>query len=182
LRIDIEVMSRIVEQLLVIAELELFPVDLAATVDLQDVCADVAAFIAPLALAQSKDIALIGAQMPVLINGDRQALFQAIRNLAENAIDYTAPNTIVEIVVYSEGIVHVLDRGSGIAESDKQLVFRRFWRGDRRRRGGAGLGLSIVARIAEAHGGSIVVENRLMGGAAFVLNLTPAQRAYERRT
>lgn len=174
--IDVEVMSRIVEQLLAIAEIEHFPIDLTATTDLQDICADVAAFVAPLALAQGKDIALIGAQTPVFVKGDRQALFQAIRNLAENAIDHTAPDTTVEIVVYSEGIVHVLDKGPGIAEGDRQLIFRRFWRGDPQRRRGAGLGLSIVARIVEAHGGSIVVENRVMGGAAFVLSLTPAQR------
>jgi signal transduction histidine kinase len=173
LRIDVEVMSRIVEQLLAIAEIEHFPIDLAGTADLQDICADVTGFIAPLALAQGKKIALIGAQNPVLVKGDRQALFQAIRNLAENAIEHTAPGTTVEIAVYAEGIVHVLDKGPGVPERDRQHIFQRFWRGDRQR-GGAGLGLSIVTRIAEAHGGSIVVENRLMGGAVFILTLTLA--------
>ena len=123
--------------------------------------------------ATGKRIALIGTQAPVLVKGDRQALFQAIRNLAENAIEHTASDTAVEIAVYSEGIVHVLDKGPGVAERDREHIFQRFWRGDRQR-GGAGLGLSIVTRIAEAHGGSIVVENRLMGGAAFILTLIPA--------
>lgn len=177
LRKDVEGMSRMVEQLLAIAELEHFPVDSNAIVNLQEICADVAAFIAPLALARGKDIALFGAGTPVSVRGDRHALFQAIRNLAENAIDHTAPGTAVEIEVHADGIVRVLDKGPGIAEDDRQNIFRRFWRGDRRRAGHAGLGLSIVSRIAEAHGGSVTAENRLLGGAAFTLKLTPTQRA-----
>ena len=174
LRADVEIMTRTVEQLLAIAEIEHFPIDRTTTVDLQDICADVTALVAPLALAQSKDIALIGEQLPVLVKGDRQTLFQAIRNLAENAIEHTAPDTTVEIAVYSEGIVQVMDKGPGVAESDREMIFHRFWRGERGRQGGAGLGLSIVTRIAEAHGGSIAVENRLMGGAIFTLTLTSA--------
>ncbi len=176
LHLDVEGMSRIVEQLLVIAELENFPIDLTTSIDLQEICADVAEFIAPLALAQGKDIALAAERDSVLIRGDRHALFQAIRNLAENAILHTATGTTVEIEVHPNGIVRVLDQGTGIAESDRELIFRRFWRGDRRRTGNAGLGLSIVAKIAEAHGGSVTVEDRPGGGAAFVLSLSPGQR------
>jgi signal transduction histidine kinase len=50
-----------------------------------------------------------------------------------------------------------------------RLIFRRFWRRDRRSTGGAGLGLSIVKRIAEAHGGTVSVENRPSGGARFCI-------------
>ena len=173
LRHDITSMSRIVSQLLDIAELESFVVDPAEKADLQSVSAEVAGFIAPLALGQGKSIALTGAKGPVWIKGNPETLFQAIRNLAENAINHTPTGTTVEIEVGESGTVRVLDDGPGVPESERELIFRRFWRRDRRRPGSAGLGLSIVLRIVEAHSGSITVENRAGGGAVFSLRFAP---------
>jgi signal transduction histidine kinase len=175
LRQDIAGMSRIVSQLLDIAELESFVVDPAEKADLQSVCAEVASFIAPLALAQDKSIALAGAKGPVWIKGNPETVFQAIRNLAENAIHHTPTGTTVEIEVTEDGMARVLDDGPGIPETERDLIFPRFWRRDRRRSGSAGLGLSIVSRIVEAHAGSIVVENRAGGGAAFSVSFVPAR-------
>jgi signal transduction histidine kinase len=174
LRNDIAGMSRIVSQLLDIAELESFVVDPDEKADLQAVAAEVAAFIAPLAVAQGKSIALGGAKDPVWIKGNPEALFQAIRNLAENAISHTPAGTTVEIEVAESGVLRVLDGGPGVPESERELIFRRFWRRDRRRTGNAGLGLSIVSRIVEAHAGSIAVENRAGGGAVFSLRFARA--------
>jgi signal transduction histidine kinase len=174
LRQDIAGMSRIVSQLLDIAELESFVVDPGEKADLQSVCAEVAAFIAPLALAQGKTIALTGAKDPVWIKGNPETLFQAIRNLAENALNHTPEGTAVEIDVAEDGTVRVLDDGPGVPEGERELIFRRFWRRDRRRPGSAGLGLSIVSRIVEAHAGSIAVENRAAGGAVFSLRFARA--------
>ena len=174
LRHDIAGMSRIVSQLLDIAELESFVVDPAERADLQSVCAEVAGFIAPLALAQGKSIALTGAKGPVWIKGNAETLFQAIRNLAENAIHHTAVGTTVEIDVDELGRARVLDDGPGIPPSEREIIFRRFWRRDRRRSGNAGLGLSIVARIVEAHAGAIAVETRAGGGAVFEVSFVPA--------
>jgi signal transduction histidine kinase len=173
LREDIAGMSRIESQLLDIAELESFVVGADDKADLQSVCAEVVAFIAPLALAHGKSIALSGAGEPVWIKGNSETLFQAIRNLAENAISHTHEGTTVEIEVGEDGSVRVLDDGAGIPESERDLIFRRFWRRDRRRTGSAGLGLSIVSRIVEAHAGAITVENRAGGGAAFSLRFAP---------
>jgi signal transduction histidine kinase len=174
LRGDIDGMSRIVSQLLEIAELEDFVVDPHETADLQSVSAEVVAFIAPLALSQGKSIALTGACDPVPIKGNPETLFQAIRNLAENAISHTAAETAVEIDVSHDGTVRVLDRGPGVARDDRELIFRRFWRRDRRKPGGAGLGLSIVLRIVEAHGGTITVGDRHGGGAVFAVHFAPS--------
>jgi len=174
LRRDIDGMSRIVSQLLDIAELEGFVVDPEEKADLHSVAGEVAAFIAPLALAQGKSIALTGARGPVWIRGNPETLFQAIRNLAENAINHTPAGSTVEIEVAESGILRVLDDGPGVPESERELIFRRFWRRDRRRPGSAGLGLSIVARIVEAHAGSIAVENRSEGGAVFSLSFARA--------
>jgi signal transduction histidine kinase len=174
LRQDIAGMGRIVSQLLDIAELETFVVDPSEKADLRSVCAEVAEFVALLALAQGKNIALSGAERPVWVKGNPETLSRAIRNLAENAINHAPQGTAVEIVVSESGSVCVLDQGPGIPDGERELVFRRFWRRDRRRTGSAGLGLSIVRRIVEAHAGTITVENRPTGGAQFCLSFGAA--------
>jgi len=171
---DIEGMARIISQLLDIAELESFSIDPHEKADLRTICAEVAEFAAPLALAKGKNIALSGSDAPVWVNGNPEMLSRAIRNLVENAINYAPPGTTVEIVVESRGMVRVLDEGPGIKEEERALIFQRFWRRDRRRTGNAGLGLSIVQRIADTHAATISVENRPTGGANFSLNFARA--------
>ncbi len=177
LRRDIAGMSRMVSQLLEIAELENFVVDPGETADLQSVAAEVAAFIAPLAVAQGKTIALGGTAAPVWIAGNPETVFRAIRNLAENALSHTPAGTAVEIEVNADGVVRVLDAGPGVPAGEREQIFRRFWRRDRRRPGSAGLGLSIVQRILEAHAGTITVETRASGGAVFSLSFRRVERA-----
>jgi signal transduction histidine kinase len=166
---DIEGMARVVNQLLDIAELETLSIDPLEKADLHAICAEVAEFAAPLALAQGKNIALSGSDAAVWVNGNPEMLSRAIRNLVENAINYSPPGTTVEIVVEDSGMVRVLDEGPGIKEDERELIFQRFWRRDRRRTEGAGLGLSIVRRIADTHAATISVENRPTGGATFSL-------------
>jgi signal transduction histidine kinase len=173
-RQDIAGMSRIVSQLLDIAELETFAMGPSEIADLRTISSEVAEFLAPLALAQGKNIALTGANGAVWVKGNPEALSQAVRNLVENAINHTPQGTAVDIVVSEGGSVAVLDQGPGIPDSERELVFRRFWRRDRRRTGSAGLGLSIVRRIVEAHAGTITVENRPTGGAQFCLSFAAA--------
>ena len=171
---DIEGMARIISQLLDIAELESFSIDPHEKADLRTICAEVAEFAAPLALAKGKNIALSGSDASVWVNGNPEMLSRAIRNLVENAINYAPPGTTVEIVVESSGMVRVLDEGPGIKEEERALIFQRFWRRDRRRTGNAGLGLSIVQRIADTHAATISVENRPTGGANFSLSFARA--------
>jgi len=167
---DIAGMTRIVGQLLDIAELETYSIDPQEKADLRAICAEVAEFAAPLALAQGKNIALSGTDASVWINGNPEMLSRAIRNLVENAINYSPPGSTVEIVIEDSGMVRVLDEGPGIKDDERKLIFQRFWRRDRRRTGSAGLGLSIVQRIADAHAAIISVENRPMGGDKFSLS------------
>jgi len=171
---DIEGMARIISQLLDIAELESFSIDPHEKADLRTICAEVAEFAAPLALAKGKNIALSGSDASVWVNGNPEMLSRAIRNLVENAINYAPPATTVEIVVEGSGMVRVLDEGPGIKEEERALIFQRFWRRDRRRTGNAGLGLSIVQRIADTHAATISVENRPTGGANFSLSFVRA--------
>jgi signal transduction histidine kinase len=173
LRQDVDGMAHIISQLLDIAELDSFVIDPSEKADLRSVAAEVAEFVAPLALAQGKDVALLGVDQPVWVKGSPEMLNRAIRNLAENAINHTAPGTTVEFVVEDNGTVSVADHGPGVADEEKNLIFQRFWRRDRRKPGSTGLGLSIVQRIAELHSATITLENRRPKGARFSLRFMP---------
>ena len=173
LRQNVEGMAHIVSQLLDIAELDAFVVNPEEKADLRSVAAEVAEFVAPLALAQGKDIALSGSAEPVWVKGNAEMLGRAIRNLAENAINHTPDGSTVEFVVEGDGTVSVLDEGPGIKDDERNVIFRRFWRRDRRKQGSTGLGLSIVQRIAELHSATVSVENRKPRGARFSLKFMP---------
>jgi len=170
LRQDVTMMSRLVDQLLNFAELETLVIRRDEVADLHAVCAEVAAYLAPLAVKQNKSLAVPECPAPVLIRGNADVLGQAVRNLVENALAHTPRGTTVEIEVTPEPAIYVRDQGPGVSEAERELVFRRFWRRDRRRRGSSGgLGLSIVSRIAEAHRGTVSVHNQPTGGAVFVI-------------
>jgi signal transduction histidine kinase len=169
LRSDIDGMARLVNQLLEFAELETSVVGPEESAELGAIAADTVAAVAPLALSRAKTVGLVGADRPVWVRGDRDALGRALLNLVENALAHTAPGTTVEIAVDAAGALHVLDHGPGVPPAERDRIFRRFWRRDRRRPGHAGLGLAIVARIAEMHGATVTVADRPGGGAIFSL-------------
>jgi signal transduction histidine kinase len=173
LRRDVEGMAHIISQLLDIAELDAFVIDPSQKADLRSVTAEAAEFLAPLALAQGKDVALLGTTDAVWVKGNPEMLSRAIRNLAENAINHTPSETTVEFIVEKDGTVSVLDQGPGIAEDERSHIFQRFWRRDRSKTGSTGLGLSIVQRIAELHSATITVSNRDPTGACFTLKFKP---------
>ena len=99
------------------------------------------------------------------------AVEQALRNLVENAIKYSARGSVITIDLSQhegEFQLSVIDRGRGVPQEVRELIFERFRRADRRG-SGSGLGLSIVRRVAEAHGGHVSVEDAPEGGGAFIL-------------
>jgi signal transduction histidine kinase len=118
-------------------------------------------------------------EIPVAI--DAQKIRMVLRNLLENAVKYSLPDSrAVEVSAAHNGervIIRVTDDGPGIPERDMASLFEPFFRVDRSRSkktGGYGLGLSISKRIVEAHGGTIAVENHLNRGASFVVTLPKA--------
>lgn len=105
---------------------------------------------------------------------DPDKIDQILGNLVENAMRHGAGT--VTIVVEPEGhtegaAVTVRDEGAGIPPELASRVFRQFWRGPGKRRGGTGLGLYIVKGLVEAHGGAITVDRASGGGAAFRFTL-----------
>lgn len=113
-----------------------------------------------------------------VIEADRDRVTQALVQLAQNATQHTAPGDEIGIGSRDEGATvcfWVRDMGVGIQPTDRERVFQRFTRADGPRSEGAGLGLSIVAAIAHAHDGSVMVVDTPGGGATFEVRLPSAE-------
>ncbi|MFN8591192.1 MAG: HAMP domain-containing sensor histidine kinase [Thermomicrobiales bacterium] len=113
-----------------------------------------------------------------VVIGDPVRLRQAIDNLLANVRTHTPVGTPARVQVTRNGQwaeVTVADAGPGIAPTDQERIFERFWRGDPARRrasgSGAGLGLSIVDALVKAHGGAVAVQSEPGDGAAFTIRL-----------
>jgi signal transduction histidine kinase len=171
IRVDVETISDIVAQLLELAELDSLGLTEAEPANLRDVCLEVTSMIAPLAYGQGKAIELTGSERAVMVRCNQKAVTRALRNLVQNAISHTPANTTVEVRVHDNGVIQVLDHGPGVPPDQRELIFRRFWRGASRAGPGAGLGLSIVKRAVETYGGTIEVSETPGGGATFTLSL-----------
>jgi signal transduction histidine kinase len=171
LQSDIDAMGHVLDQLLELAELESFALRRGERVNLNELGAEVVALMAPIALAEHKSLELAGAPEPVWAQGNAEMLLRAVRNLVENAIRYSGKNTIIEVAIALPAMIRIKDRGPGVKPADRQLVFQRFWRKNRRDKGHSGLGLAIVAKIVQLHGGTVKVTDRNGGGAAFTILL-----------
>ncbi len=112
--------------------------------------------------------------MPSTVRGVRSRVARAVTNLLDNAAKWSPRDGVIEVTV-GESEVVVRDHGPGIAAGDASRVFDRFWRAaNARHLPGSGLGLAIVRDVAEAHGGSVVLERPADGGARFRLRLGSA--------
>jgi signal transduction histidine kinase len=151
-------MSRLVAELLELARLDressldLTETDLAALA--LDAVADARA------VEPGRPVAADVPQNPVVVTADEPRIRQVLANLLGNIRAHTPPGTAATVRLYPAGdgaVLEVCDDGPGMSEQDAALAFDRFHRGARGHdgRNGSGLGLSIVAAIAAAHGGHV---------------------------
>ncbi|MBV9919139.1 MAG: sensor histidine kinase, partial [Solirubrobacterales bacterium] len=143
--------------------------------DLGDVLMEAAGELGP--VAEEHDLA-VDAE-PAVVSGVRDDLHRMTLNLLENALRHTPPGTRVRARTVAEGgtaIMTVEDDGPGIPPELRQRIFERFVRGGRDGARGSGLGLAIVRAVAEAHGGTVRLDQRRGGGTRFVVRL-PLERA-----
>ena len=131
--------------------------------------------------AQKSNITLVGsAQSGAYVLGDFSSLVTAVHNLIRNAITYSTGPSRVGVGVTLKGDVveiSVTDQGQGIAESELERVFERFYRSDparSRQTGGTGLGLAIVKHVVNNHQGEVRVWSQLGEGSTFTLRLRQA--------
>jgi signal transduction histidine kinase len=121
--------------------------------------------------------------------GDRAALRRALQNLIQNAARHAAAGRWIGVSAEASGAgrggrvrLSVRDRGPGIAAGEESRIFQAFYRGKQALSAGisgSGLGLSLVQRIVESHGGQVEVENTPGGGCAFTLVLPAPAAAAE---
>jgi PAS domain S-box-containing protein len=111
---------------------------------------------------------------PVVAEIDGPKLERIVENLVVNAIKHTPAGTEIAVGVTAEGrdlLLHVDDRGDGIADADKEEIFDLFVRRAGERSQGTGVGLALVAQFARLHDGTVWVEDRDGGGASFRVRL-----------
>lgn len=105
---------------------------------------------------------------------DRERLSQVVENLVSNALKYSPPQEEVTISVQrADGavVLAVEDRGAGVDERDRELIFQKFHRALGRERPGFGLGLAIAREIVDAHQGRLWVEDNEPQGSRFLVRL-----------
>jgi two-component system, OmpR family, sensor kinase len=165
-------LSRLAEDLLVLARadegrlpLSVEPLDLAALAE------RVGGRFAARATAEGRALTIDGDR--VRVSADPLRLDQALTNLIDNALRYGDGDVRVHASRHDgRAELHVTDAGAGLPPELGERAFDRFARADcDGARAGAGLGLSIVAAIAQAHGGSVHAENRREGGADVWISL-----------
>jgi two-component system sensor histidine kinase MprB len=106
------------------------------------------------------------------VTGVPDRIDRAVSNLLDNARKWSPDGQPVDVAVH-DGLVEVRDRGPGIDEADRPLVFDRFYRSaEARAMPGAGLGLAIVKQITDAHGGEISIDQAAGGGTILRLQLS----------
>ena len=121
---------------------------------------------------------MIRPQQPVYVNADRTRLAQVFANLLNNSGKYSEPGQAITLTFEQDGadaVVRVRDSGIGIHPDMLPRVFEMFRQADRtggRSRGGLGIGLSLVKRIVELHGGTVMVASEGLGrGSEFMVRL-----------
>jgi two-component system, OmpR family, phosphate regulon sensor histidine kinase PhoR len=177
IRRNAERMSRLTEDLLVLARVE----SGEAKLDLQSQCAQqlvTESVSSMLETARDSDIEIVVAQVPdSLVTADAYAIHQVFANLISNAIRYAAGGKKIEVGGEDQpGAVEffVRDFGPGIASEHVPRIFERFYRVDKarsRETGGTGLGLAIVKHIVLNHGGTVRVQSSLGHGSTFYFSL-----------
>ena len=172
-------MSRTIEDLLLLSRIENDEEPVREPVAVAEVLREAAERVAAAAAERRIELRLDVREPKARVRGDRRQLVSALFNLADNAVKYSDPDSLVVLraLPVSEGgelQLEVEDRGIGIPARDLERIFERFYRVDQarsRRTGGTGLGLSIVRHVAANHGGRITARSCEGQGSTFVLTV-----------
>jgi len=172
-------MRRLVADLLLLARTDVGRAPSKESCDLAQIVVDAAGELGPV----SDDHEIVIDAEPARVCAARDELHRLALNLIENALKHTPPGTQINVLTRSRGdevTLVVEDNGPGVPQELASSMFERFVRGDGDRGGSFGLGLAIVKAVAEAHGGSVVLDTPRDGspgehaGARFVVRL-PAE-------
>jgi heavy metal sensor kinase len=174
LRTDVEQLSRMTEDLLMLARADAKQIavtceELNAARLLQAVADEVR----PLAEAQRITLD-VQADPALLFWGDEQKMLRTLFNLMDNALKFSPPDTHVLLSAARKGdtvSLCVSDQGPGVASNELLHIFDRFYRGTNGRASGAGLGLAIARALVQVQGGEISVESEAGKGTTFTVEM-----------
>ena len=171
---DARLMARIVGQLLEMAKLDR-PDGAGGETDLLEVARNVVGDLAIEAIRKGQTLGLSEPDgvCALRVVAHEQDVWHMLRNLVENAIRHTPAGTTIDVVIGADGSLTVQDDGPGIPQELHEHIFKRFWRRKRSDGSGAGLGMAIVQRVAQANGGSITLRSEEGKGTAFIVRLPP---------
>ena len=176
IRRETERLSRLVDELLVLARADTVDTFVPRQVQLDEVLMEAFSDLQSIAGPRLR----VSAIDAVTVNGERDRLKQLVLVLLDNALRYT-PDGTVDVSIADDGsdaVLRVEDEGIGIPESELPYVFERFYRGDAARRidaSGSGLGLPIAHWIVERHGGQIGIQSRPSHGTRVTVRIPKAQ-------
>jgi two-component system, OmpR family, sensor kinase len=176
---DVASLASLADELLALARLDQELALAATKIDLTVLAAEVIATIEPLAQAGRLHLKT-NLQDGVIVEGNSNHLRRLLNNLLDNALKFTPPDGVIEIMLASSdsgATLRIADSGPGIPEPELPFIFDRFFRGKGSREVGSGLGLSLCREIVQRHGGTVTALNRDSGGAEFIvlLPLAPTQ-------
>lgn len=172
--VDVERLSRLVDDLLILARIDEVPQRPLSAVDLAEMADD------QVGRYGSVDVRVTRMGVPsAVVDGDVDGLRRIVANLVDNAVRHAASAVTVDVQADRDGVVLVVaDDGPGIAPEDRELVFGRFTRLDDARSrdgGGTGLGLPIVRELVRAHGGSVELSEAENGGLRATVRFRPVR-------
>ncbi len=169
---DLDTMGRQVQQLLQLAQVADAQAMRRTAVRPIDVAREVLDHLAFKAHRAEVTLHLEGPEVQTEIEADAGALFVLLRNLVENALDFSPAGSVVKVSL-SASCLSVDDQGPGVPREHRAWVFERFWRAPGQTRPGSGLGLALVHEIAVAHGWKVSCGETAGGGASFTVQWQP---------
>ena len=169
---DLDAMGRQVQQLLQLAQVADPQALRRRSLQPLDVAREVLDHLAFKAHRSDVTLHLQEPAAPVQVEADAGALFVLLKNLVENALDFSPPGSDVRLRLDEAGL-RVDDRGPGVSPEHRAQVFERFWRAPGQSRAGSGLGLALVHEIAVAHGWTVSCGEAAGGGASFTVRWQP---------
>jgi two-component system, OmpR family, sensor histidine kinase TctE len=169
---DLDTMGRQVQQLLQLAQVADSQAMRRTAVQPLEVARQVLDHLAFKAHRADVTLHLEEPEIAIQIEADEGALFVLMRNLVENALDFSPAGSVVKLSLSAAGL-SVDDEGPGVPHEHRARVFERFWRAPGQTRPGSGLGLALVHEIAVAHGWTLNCGDSVSGGASFSVHWQP---------
>jgi len=176
--IETERLKRLVSELLMLSQIEnSLPRDAEKVIDIEAVVAQMALSLGRLAEEKGQSLKTEVRVKKGILKGNESWFYEAAKNLVENAIKYTPEGGSIRLDARNDAenvIIEVSDTGIGIAESEHERIFERFYRVEASRGsggGGSGLGLALVKDIASFFGGGVELKSEPGKGSTFTLRL-----------